>query len=116
VAWNGSREAVRAVNDALPLLVEAEQVEVVCVTPHPDSASMDAICLHLARWGVSAVAHPLPVGDQSVGPALLSRAAEFGADLLVMGAYGHSRLRELILGGVTREVLGDMTLPVFASH
>ena len=72
--------------------------------------------LHLARHGVKAEVHHSQVEDISVGDALLSRLADDSSDLLVMGAYGHSRLRELVLGGVTRTLLDHMTVPVFMSH
>jgi len=121
VAWNGSREAARAVNDALPLLVEAEQVDVMCVNPglgDEDDADLPGadLCLHLARHGVKAEAQEIVANDLEVGDLLLSRAADRGADLIVMGAYGHARWREVVLGGVTRQLLNQMTVPVFMSH
>jgi nucleotide-binding universal stress UspA family protein len=120
VAWTPSREATRAVNDAMPLLVRAEQVTILAVNPadthgHGEQPGAD-IALHLARHGVKAVVEQTVSAEISVADALLSRAADLGSDLLVMGAYGHSRLRELVLGGVTREILQHMTLPVLLSH
>ena len=118
VAWNGSREAVRAVNDALPLLQTAEFVDVVAVNP-PDSAGdipTADICLHLARHDVRAEASQTVAKDIDVGDVLLSRAADHDIDLIVMGAYGHTRLRESILGGVTKNLLEHMTVPVLMSH
>lgn len=121
VAWNASREATRALNDALPLLKRAERVTVLSVNPSPgdrgdgDVPSAD-ICLHLARHGVKAEAAQTQARDIEAGDVILSRAADEGADLIVMGAYGHARLREQILGGVTRTLLGHMTVPVLMSH
>ena len=118
VAWNGSREAVRAVNDALPLLQGAERVDVVVVNPGPGEGDIPTadICLHLARHGVKAQASQTVAKDIDVGDVLLSRAADMGMDMIVMGAYGHSRLRETVLGGATRHLLAHMTVPVLLSH
>jgi nucleotide-binding universal stress UspA family protein len=119
VAWNASREAARAVNDALPFLRRAQRVTVLSVDPgdHPDQRIPSAdITLHLARHGVNAVAAQTRSADISVGDTLLSRAADIEADLIVCGAYGHSRLREMVLGGATRHLLQHMTVPVLMSH
>lgn len=123
VAWNATREATRAVNDALPLLQRAKEVDVVSVNPHGghgrgghgEMPSAD-ICLHLARHDVKATAEHIEAHDMDVGSALLSRAVDESIDLLVMGAYGRSRLRELVLGGATRHLLRHMTVPVLMSH
>ena len=121
VGWNASREAARAVNDALPLLAEAEAVTVLAVNPrrgiggHGDVPGAD-IALHLARHGVAATAAHLEAGGLSEADALLNQAADLSADLIVVGAYGHSRLRELAMGGVTRGLLNRMTCPVLMSH
>lgn len=121
VAWNASREAARAIGDAMPLLVSASSVTILTVDPaidrteHGDVPGAD-IARHLARHGVSARVENTVSGGIGIGDVLLSRANDLGADLLVMGAYGHSRVRELILGGATRTVLRSMTLPVFMSH
>jgi nucleotide-binding universal stress UspA family protein len=121
VAWNGSREAARAVNDALPLLERAEAVTVLAVNPargiagDGDVPAAD-IALHLARHGVKAEAAHTMAEDVAVGEILLSRAADFSSDLIVMGGYGHSRLREFVFGGVTRTLLRHMTAPVLLSH
>ena len=106
-------------HDALDLLRLAKAVTVLSIDPEQDSddrmPSAD-ITLHLARHGV-AVEGTSTVGlDISVGDLLLSRAADLGADLIVMGAYGHSRVRELVLGGATRQILQEMTVPVLMSH
>ena len=119
VAWNGSREATRAVHDALPILELATTVTVLSIDPERDTGerlpSAD-IALHLARHGVAAEGMSTLGLDISVGDLLLSRAADLGADLIVMGAYGHSRVREIVLGGATRTILQHMTVPVLMSH
>ncbi len=121
VAWDASRLATRAVNDALPFLVKAKKVAVIAVNPeggeegHGEIPSAD-ICLHLARHGVKAEAQHIYANDMSVGDMMLSRAADEGIDLIVTGAYGHARWRELVLGGVTRHLLKHMTVPVLMSH
>ncbi len=121
IAWNASREAARAVNDAMPLLEKANDVEVMSVNPEKQSVdegdlpSAD-ISQHLARHGVKVEARSTVAKDIDAGNLLISHAADIGADLIVMGAYGHSRFRETILGGVTRELLKHMTIPVLMSH
>lgn len=121
VAWNASREATRAVHDALPLLQRAKRVHVIAVNPgsgmagHGDIPGAD-ICLHLSRHGVNAVCEHIRSDDLNVGQMLLSRVADEDADLIVMGAYGRSRLRQLVLGGATRHILRHMTAPVLLSH
>jgi len=120
VAWNGSNEAARAVNGALPLLQQAELVQVVVVNPeesigtHGQEPGAD-LALYLARHGVSTDLCNLKLASDPAY-ALFGQASKFGADLLVMGAYGHSRLREYILGGTTREVLRSMKIPVLMAH
>ena len=118
VCWDGGRTAARAIADALPLLVRAKSVEVVVVTePHKSSEVDDThMAEHLARHGVPAVVKRVTRGDIDVQSAILSHAADISADFIVMGGYGHSRLREFILGGVTRNMLGAMTVPVLMSH
>jgi nucleotide-binding universal stress UspA family protein len=119
IAWNGTREATRAVHDALPLLKLATKVTVLSIDPEhgtePRVPGAD-IALHLARHGIAAEAASTPGLDIGVGDLLLSRAADLGADLIVMGAYGHSRVREMVLGGATRHILQHMTVPVLMSH
>lgn len=121
VSWDASRLATRAVNDALPILRKAKKVYLLAINPkggaegHGDIPGAD-IGLHLARHGVKAEASSLHADDIDPGNALLSRAADLGADLIVMGAYGHARWRELALGGMTRHMLAHMTVPVFMSH
>lgn len=121
VAWDASREAARAVSDAIPLLEQAQSVEVVTISPrstqlgHGEVPGAD-IATHLARHGVKVAVHRVEAGELSVADALLSHLADCGADLLVMGAYAHSRLRELVLGGTTRSILASMTVPVLMAH
>ena len=121
VAWNATREAARAVNDALPILAKAEKVIVFSVNP-PDAFAGGPpipgadIALHLARHGVKAEASMTVSHDIDIGNTILSRAADFGSDLIVMGGYGHSRQREFILGGATRTLLQHMTVPILLSH
>lgn len=122
VAWDGSRAATRALTDALPLLRRSASVTLVEFNParqygvHGELPGAD-IALFLARHGVkvAVLRQDTPPG-LDVGNALLSLAADVAADLLVMGAYGHMRWREVLMGGVTRTVLQSMTLPVLMSH
>jgi nucleotide-binding universal stress UspA family protein len=124
VGWDASREATRAVNDAMPLLVGAQSVTVLAIDPistaygsggHGEVPGAD-IGLHLARHGVPATIERTGSGGIGAGNVLLSRSSDIEADLLVMGAYGHSRAREMLLGGATRTVLESMTLPVLMAH
>ena len=121
LAWDASREAARAINDALPILQRAQAVSVVIVDRSDQSSGHGEqrgaeIARHLARHGIEAEVHQLESGDLSVPEVILSHIAAQSSDLLVMGAYGHSRLRELVLGGVTRAMLQDMTVPVLMAH
>jgi len=124
ISWNASKEASRAVSAALPLLQRAGQVHVaifdaqVHAAEHGEQPGAE-LTHYLARHGVEARLHLLDGGGLrhgDIGEALLSQAADLSADLLVMGAYGHSRLRETILGGVTRTILQSMTIPVLMAH
>ena len=119
VAWDGSRAAVRALNEALPLLHRANMVEVFCAfRAHGKAPESGAeVVRHLARHGLTAKLHTLPLGSgTNVAEAILNEVADQGAELVVMGGYGHSPLRELVLGGVTREILASMTVPVLMAH
>jgi nucleotide-binding universal stress UspA family protein len=121
IAWDGGREAARAVSDALPLLTRAESVEVSVFDPeraagrHGELPGAD-IALYLSRHGVKVTVHRQSGAGYDVGAQVLSRAADAAADLIVMGGYGHARVRELVLGGVTRTILESMTVPVLMSH
>jgi nucleotide-binding universal stress UspA family protein len=120
VAWNGGREAARAVHDALPFLREAQSVWVVSINPEGESEGHAGpaaeLTSYLADHGIKAEPQVLRSDDLSAADALLSRIADLGADSLVMGCFGHSRLREIVLGGMTRDVLRHMTVPVLLSH
>lgn len=118
VAWDGGLAAARAVADSLPLLKRAGRVEVVTITSKglpSDELPGFNITRHLTRHGIAATLKKLPPSDD-VGGALLSHAADSGADYIVMGGYGHSRLREFILGGATRTIFQSQTVPVFMAH
>ncbi|MGC1444562.1 MAG: universal stress protein [Xanthobacteraceae bacterium] len=119
VCWDGSRQAARAIGDAMPLLAKAGKVEIVIIADEPgkedEIAGVD-MGQHLARHGLKVDLERIPRGDVDVADALLSYAADSGADFLVMGGYGHSRLREFVLGGVTRSILRSMTVPTLMAH
>lgn len=121
VAWKPTREATRALHDALPLLARATSIDVVTVDPvvsdaeHGEDPGTD-IATHLARHELRVNVVRLPRAGQTVATSLLRHAAETGAQLLVAGGYGHSRLREWALGGTTRELLRALHLPVLFSH
>jgi nucleotide-binding universal stress UspA family protein len=121
VGWNNSREAARAAYDALPLLKKAKTVRIVRADPQKEPELRHSIAgadlaQALARHGVKAIAEGYPTGGADAGQALLQRAEDTGAGLVVMGAYGHSRLREFVFGGATQFVLSRMTMPVLMSH
>jgi nucleotide-binding universal stress UspA family protein len=119
VCWDGSRQAARAVGDALPLLVKAGRVEIVIITNErgkADEIEGADIGQHLARHGLKVDVHRIAGGNIDVADALLSHAADSGTDFMVMGGYGHSRLREFVLGGVTHSILQSMTIPALMAH
>jgi nucleotide-binding universal stress UspA family protein len=123
LAWNSTREAARAAFDALPFLKLAEQVIVVSISPSRDHDAADSgivptadLCATLARHGVKCTAFSSEEKSSDAGRTLLATATDRNCDLLVMGCYGHSRLREFILGGATRTVLKSMQIPVLMSH
>lgn len=122
VAWDGSREAARAVADATPFLHRAKQTTVVTIgTPggEPPASRVPGadIAAVIARHGATVGIDEMPPEPSAaVGDALLSRAVDLGADLIVMGCYGHARWRELVLGGASRAILKTMTMPVLMSH
>ena len=119
VCWDGSRAAARAIRDAIPFLRRAGRIEVVNVTNErgkKDQIECADLGAHLAHHELNAVIKRIPLGDVDVAAVLLSHAADEGVDFIVMGGYGHSRLREFVLGGVTRSMLRTMTVPVLMSH
>jgi nucleotide-binding universal stress UspA family protein len=115
VAWNGSPEAAVALRWAMPLLQLAAGVHLLIVQDRVDAYRSDAAARYLARHGIEAKISPRPVGD-GVGSAIAAAGQELGAGLIVMGAYGHSRLHEFVLGGATRELLQDSLLPLLLAH
>ena len=119
ICWDGSRLAARAVRDALPFLRQADALVVISING-ADSTTADAsaerLAKHLARDGLPIKLIDLPAARSDIQPSILSLAADEDLDMLVMGAYGHSPLKEGILGGVTREMLRTMTLPTLMSH
>lgn len=129
IAWDGSRESTRAVHDAVPLLMKAKEAAIYRVNPRPEDEAIDAdIVAYLKLRGIAATRHTTRAGRPpnetavmgrrglDVGDVLLSASTDFGADLLVMGAYHHSRARESVFGGVTHYVFEHMTVPVLMSH
>jgi nucleotide-binding universal stress UspA family protein len=119
VCWDGSRAAARAINDSMPFLEKAKQVEVVIVASKAgkaDEITGADMGQHLARHGLKVDVKRITSPDIDVTSTILSYAADSSADMIVMGGYGHSRLREFILGGVTRGMLETMTVPALMSH
>jgi nucleotide-binding universal stress UspA family protein len=119
ICWDGSRPAARAIADAIPFLTRASAIEVVVVTGERDKSGELTganMSRHLARHGVNVEIKQIAAGSSGVQSAILAHTKSSGADFLVMGGYGHSRLREFILGGVTRSILGAMPVPVLMSH
>ncbi len=121
IAWKDSRESARAVADALPFLKDAKKVFAVAVTPDADDSLRDLladkqVAAFLRRHEVDATVRRIAAPDIDAGELLLSQAADFGADMIVMGAYSRPRLTELVWGGVTRVMLSSMTVPVLMSH
>jgi nucleotide-binding universal stress UspA family protein len=117
--WDGSRPAARAIADATPLLEKAGRVELVIVTNErgkQDEIAGADMGQHLARHGLKVEVKRIPGGNIDIADALLSHAADSGADFMVMGGYGHSRLREFVLGGVTHSILRSMTVPALLAH
>ena len=119
IAWKATREAARAAFDSLPILAQAKTVQVLEVRERRDGASHAPdpnIAASLARHGIKATVRSSIATDMSVGNEILSRLADADADLLVMGAYGHSRMREFVFGGATRHIARHMTVPTLFSH
>ncbi len=119
VCWDGSRPAARAIADAMPLLEKAGRIEVVIIANErgkQDEIEGADMGQHLARHGLKVAVNRMAGGKIDVADALLSHVADSGTDFIVMGGYGHSRLREFVLGGVTHTILRSMTAPVLMSH
>ena len=121
IAWKDSRESARAVADALPLLKDAKQVFAVAITPDADDSLQDLlsdkhVAAFLRRHEVNATVRRIAAPDIGAGELLLSQAADFGADMIVMGAYSRPRITALVWGGVTQVMLSSMTVPVLMSH
>ena len=119
IAWDGSRVAARAVADARAFLERASMITVLTVTdekPLPGHGIGERLALGLRARGLAAEAAPIQAGDRSIGTALQEHALKIGGKLLVMGGYGHSRIRDFVLGGATEGILTDLRLPVLLSH
>jgi nucleotide-binding universal stress UspA family protein len=122
VGWNGRRESARAIFDAIPILASAKSVRLLWANPEAEDGGEGAgtpgteMAATLSRHGVEIETSHTVSREIGIGDELLSRAADLGADLLVMGAYGHSRVREYVFGGATRHILQHMTIPVLMSH
>jgi nucleotide-binding universal stress UspA family protein len=119
ICWDGSRPAARAIGDSIALLKRAKSIETVVVTGERDKSGEITgtnMKRHLARHGVTVEIKRIAAGNFDVQDAILKNAKEIRADFIVMGGYGHSRLREFILGGVTRSILKSMSVPVLMSH
>lgn len=117
--WDGSAKAARAIGDAAPLLAKAKSVELLIVTAGGENPREEIgadMATHLARHNLKVTLQRISASDIDVGNAILSYVADRTADILVMGGYGHSRWREFLLGGATRQVLSSMTLPTLMSH
>jgi nucleotide-binding universal stress UspA family protein len=119
VCWDGSHNAARAIADAMPFLTRAKQAEVITVAPDEksdDSMAGPSIAHHLCRHGVSVETRNIVTHGQDVSRRIRAHAAQQSSDLIVMGGYGHSRLREYLLGGATRDMLGSTNVPTLMSH
>ncbi|CAN5834898.1 universal stress protein [soil metagenome] len=121
LCWNASRESARAASDAMPLLCGADKVVVLCVDPRSSKGGHGAepgadVAGWLSRHGVKVTVQRDVAADSDVGSVILSRAADHDVDLIVMGLYGHSRLREMVLGGASRMLLASMTVPLLIAH
>ena len=119
ICWDGSRLAARAMRDAAPFLARAEEILIIAINEAdaaPGEASASNLARHLGRRGLSTRTVSLSAARSDIQPTILSQAADESLDLLVMGGYGHSRLQERLLGGVTRDMLEAMTVPALMSH
>ena len=121
IAWDGSKAATRAVHDALPILEMMEKVTILIVDAdkiehYTDLKPGEALSRHLSAHGINNVVSRIPRGQTSTSTVILNEISDTGADILVMGGYGTPKLREIMLGGVTRTLFECMTVPVFMSH
>jgi nucleotide-binding universal stress UspA family protein len=120
ICWDGSRTAARAIGDAMPFLLRTKSIDVLSVMMKSETARNELpgadIAQHLARHNLKVDFKRIVANDQDIGNTILSTAADLDSDMIVMGGYGHSRLREFVLGGATRAVLNAMTVPVLMSH
>lgn len=117
ICWDGSRLAARALRDAMPLLSQADKLSIIAVNKSvSDEASPARLAARLASLGLPAKTIAVQSDPSNIQPTILSVAADEGLDMLVMGGYGHSRLQETVLGGVTREMFRSMTVPTLMSH
>jgi nucleotide-binding universal stress UspA family protein len=119
VCWDGSHNAARAIADSLPFLVRGKKVQIVMVASgdgKTDELPGTDLAEHLARHGLDVEVKRLVAAQVDISNVILSHAADSGADFIVMGGYGHSRLREFVLGGATRGILQSMTVPVLMAH
>lgn len=114
IAWDGSRESAIALRAALPMLREVGKIDLVSVSSNESDASN--IASHINRHGIEVETHIIDGSQAIVGKVLLDQVASLGSDILVMGAYGHSRLREMVLGGATKYMLKHATLPILFAH
>ena len=117
IAWNGSGSASRALAGAMPLLSDCDVVHVlIAASQRVDPQQGDAVVRYLGWHGIEAVAHRIVPNAGRAGPSLVAKAESLGCDLFIMGGYGHGRVREMILGGVTRFVIGQAAFPVIMAH
>ncbi len=116
VAWNGTAESTRAVVAAFPFLEQAAEISVIAIDEDGGPTDLKGLAAYLSRHGLPAATRVMPSDGRAVSEILLEQAGDDSGSLLVMGAYGHSRLRELVLGGATRGVLRDATVPVLMAH
>ncbi|MBS0517902.1 MAG: universal stress protein [Proteobacteria bacterium] len=120
IAWNGSAQSARAVRDAFPFLARAERVTVLTINPDAHQSKFgppgSRIAAHLSNHGIMADVRELTVAESAIGDTILAQAADSDSDLIVMGAYGHPRAYEVVLGGATRTLFRQMTVPILMSH
>ena len=114
LAWDGKRECARALTVAMPMLSKVKKIDVVSINTEDEGAR--EIAQHIARHGIEAKVHLVKDCQLEIGSILLDQAASLDSQMIIMGAYGHSRIRELMLGGTTRYILEHVTLPVLLSH